>query len=91
MGNAPRIAVSAIELAPAAAILEPRRSEPPLPEVLVAADDVRAFNDLLVSVRERRFEATFDDTPVATPWATTHLTLAPINIEPLDQPATNNN
>ena len=61
-----------------------------IPEVLIDADTRQGLLQLLYSVRERRFEATFDQTP-PTPWAMSELTIAPLTIEPLDPPAANNN
>jgi hypothetical protein len=65
--------------------------EPAMPEVILDPENVEAFRQLIVSVRERRFEATFDETSASTPWEMTDLTVAPpIIIEPLEQPAANN-
>jgi hypothetical protein len=52
--------------------------EPPLPEVIVAARDVEALRQFVSSVRDRRFVASFDETPASTPWVMTELSIAPI-------------
>jgi hypothetical protein len=62
-----------------------------VPEVLIAADSRLAFQQFIESAVERRFEATFDETPVSTPWTMTELTVAPLTIEPLNPPAADNN
>ncbi len=62
-----------------------------MPEVLIAPDNRQGLTQLLDGVRERRFEATFDETPAATPWVTTDLTMAPLSIEPLVEPPAVNN
>ena len=65
--------------------------EPALPEVVVDPVNAQAFQQLIVSARERRFEASFDDNPLSTPWEIAELTgPPPIIIEPLDPPAANN-
>lgn len=61
-----------------------------MPEVLIAPDNREGLLQLLDGVRERRFEATFDETPASTPWAMSELIVAPLIIEPLDPPAANN-
>ena len=61
-----------------------------MPEVIVDPEDVRAFQQLITSTRERRFEATFDSTPPSTAWAMTELSVAPIVIEPLEPSVANN-
>jgi hypothetical protein len=38
---------------------------------------------LLDGVHERRFEATFDQTPPSTAWTMSELTLEPLTVEPL--------
>lgn len=62
-----------------------------VPEVLIAPDSRLAFQQFIESAVERRFEATFDETPVSTPWTMTELTVAPLTIEPLNPPAADNN
>ena len=62
-----------------------------MPEVLIAPDSRLAFQQLIESAVERRFEATFDETPVSTPWTMTELTVTPLTIEPLNPPAADNN
>jgi len=64
--------------------------EPAMPEVLIAPEDTQAFQQLLISVSERRFEASFDENVPPTPWEMTELTVPPITIEPLETPAANN-
>ena len=59
-------------------------SEPPLPEVIVAADDVESFLQVVSGARDLRFVASFDDTPVSTPWAMTELSIAPIAVGALE-------
>ncbi len=61
-----------------------------MPEVLIAPDNREGLLQLLDGVRERRFEATFDETPASTPWAMSELIVAPLIIEPLDPPVANN-
>jgi len=61
-----------------------------MPEVIIAPDNREGLLQLLNGVRERRFEATFDETPASTPWALSELTVAPLIIEPLEPPAANN-
>ena len=38
------------------------------------------FEKLIASAQERRFEATFDETPATTPWVISDLTVAPLSI-----------
>ena len=65
-------------------------SEPPLPEVIVAAGDVEAFLQFVSGARDLRFVASFDETPVSTTWAMTELSIAPIVGAPESAPAHNN-
>jgi hypothetical protein len=58
--------------------------DPSIPEVIIDPEDVKAFQQLIVSTSERRFEASFDATPPETAWVTTELSVAPIVIEPLE-------
>jgi len=68
----------------------PKR-QPAVPEVIVDPGNVQALQQLIVSARERRFEASFDDNPQSIPWETVELTgPPPIIIEPLDPSAANN-
>jgi hypothetical protein len=66
-------------------------AEPALPEVIVAANDVEALRQLLVSLNEHTFVASFDETPVSTPWAMTSLSVVPIGGDPLDSPPAHKN
>jgi hypothetical protein len=61
-----------------------------IPEVLIAADNRLGLMQLLDGVRERRFEATFDETPASTPWVMTELTVPPLTSEPIETPTSNN-
>jgi hypothetical protein len=65
--------------------------EPARLEVVVDPENAQAFQQLIGSARERRFEASFDDNPPSTPWEIAELTgPPPIIIEPLEPPAANN-
>jgi hypothetical protein len=64
--------------------------ERPVPEVIVNPEEMRAFQQLVISTRERRFEASFDPTPSSTSWAMTELSIAPIVIEPLEPSVADN-
>ena len=55
-------------------------SEPPLPEVIIAAEDVEAFLQFVSGARDLRFVASFDETPASTPWVMTELSIAPIAV-----------
>ena len=69
----------------------PQAVEPPLPEVMVAAEDVEALRLFLNSAHDLRFAASFDQTSASTAWAMNELAVPPITIEPLDAaPARNN-
>lgn len=71
--------------------LKPATPQPKITEVIIAADSRHALMQLLESVHERRFEATFEETPPSTPWAMSELSVAPLTIEPLNTPVSNNN
>lgn len=45
-----------------------RTPEPPLPEVMIAAGDIKALREFLAAANEVRFVASFDVTPAPTPW-----------------------
>jgi hypothetical protein len=60
-------------------------------EVLIDTDGRQALIDLMHSAVERRFEATFDETPTSRPWLMSELAIAPLTIEPLNPPAAENN
>lgn len=66
-------------------------TEPPLPEVMIASGDVEALRQLLVSLNEHTFVASFDETPVSTPWVMTNLSVAPIGGDLLDSAPAHNN
>jgi hypothetical protein len=66
-------------------------AEPPLPEVIIAAEDVEAFRQFVSSARDVRFVASFDETPVSTPWVTTELSIAPIAVGALESAPLHNN
>lgn len=66
-------------------------TEPPLPEVIIAADDVEAFLQFVNSARDLRFIASFDETPVSTPWVMTELSIAPIAVGALESAPAHNN
>jgi hypothetical protein len=65
--------------------------EPPLPEVIIAADDVEAVRQFVNGARDRRFVATFEESPTPTAWAMNDLAIAPITIEPLEASHSHNN
>ena len=67
----------------------PRRTS--LPEVLIDHEQVRAIHDLAVAARERRFEVIFSNRPPSDPVMTTDLSVAPLDIEPLNSPDHVNN
>ena len=63
------------------------RSKQSLPEVLISADDAKAFQQLIAGVREGRFELSFaEDAPVTGSREVTELIVPPIAIEPLNWP-----
>jgi len=66
-------------------------TEPPLPEVIIAADDVEAFLQFVSGARDLRFVASFDETPVSTPWVMTELSIAPIAVGALESAPAHNN
>jgi hypothetical protein len=65
--------------------------ESKMPEVIIASDTRDGLMQFIASARERRFEASFDETPASTPWAMSELVVAPLTIEPLTRPAADNN
>ena len=65
--------------------------EPPFPDVIIAAGDVEALRQLLVSLNEHTFVASFDETPVSTPWVMTNLSIAPIGGDLVDSASAHNN
>lgn len=89
------VAVPAFKSATSATPPAPARiaipNESPLPEVIIAADDVQALHQLVTSASERRFLASFDETPASTPWVISELGVPPIIIEPLDTTRVHNN
>jgi hypothetical protein len=90
IAEAPTIHFTSVTSPRIAALTNPERPTT-LTQVVVAADDVRAFREFVASARERRFEIAFDDTPSVTSWMTTELTVEPLTIEPLLEPAAINN
>jgi hypothetical protein len=69
----------------------PARKEPSLPEVIIAAEDVKALRQFVNDARDLRFVASFDETPPSTPWVMTELSIAPVAGDALDPaPARNN-
>jgi hypothetical protein len=66
-------------------------SELPLPEVIIAADDVEAFLQFVSGARDLRFIASFDETPVSTPWVITELSIAPIAVGVLESAPAHDN
>jgi hypothetical protein len=71
-------------------LIRDARTSPEMLEVIVDPGGVRAFHQLVISTRERAFEASFDDNVPSTPWAMTDLSMPPIIIPPLEPPAANN-
>jgi hypothetical protein len=71
-------------------LIRDTRTSPEMLEVIVDPGGVRAFHQLVISTRERAFEASFDDNVPSTPWAMTDLSMPPIIILPLEPPAANN-
>jgi hypothetical protein len=65
--------------------------DPPLPEVIIAAEDVEAVRQFVSGARDRRFVATFEDAPTPTAWVMNDLAIAPITVEPLDSTESHNN
>jgi hypothetical protein len=61
-----------------------------MPEVIVDPNAMQAFRQFVTGVRERRFEASFDENVPSTPWAMTELSVPLITVEPLERPAANN-
>lgn len=88
----PRVTQSHLVASPPTfASVELSSSQPKMPEVIIAPDSRHALMELLENARERRFEATFDETPPSAPWAMNDLSVEPLVIEPLDPPTANNN
>ena len=90
IARAPIVGGSPLRLYSSSNVLGREAVSSGMPPVIISADDVRAFQELIASAQERRFEATFDETPPSTPWAMSELTVAPLTIEPLNPPAENN-
>jgi hypothetical protein len=65
--------------------------DPPLPEVIIADDDVEAVRQFVSGARDRRFVATFEEAPIPTAWVMNDLAIAPITVEPLDSTQSHNN
>jgi hypothetical protein len=83
--------VGPIEIStPANAPFRDTRPSPEMPEVLVDPNQVQAFQQLVISARERRFEASFEERPPSAPWVMTELSVPPITIAPLDPPTAHN-
>jgi hypothetical protein len=75
---------------PAKVLLRYSPAPPDMPEVIVDPNAVQAFRHYVTSVSERRFEASFDDNAISTPWDMTELSVPAITVEPLERPAANN-
>ena len=69
----------------------PEPLEPPLPEVIVATEDVEALRRFLTDAHDLRFVASFDETPASTPWVMTELSVAPIGGDGLNPVPSQNN
>lgn len=65
--------------------------EPPLPEVIIAPEDLKAVQQFVSSASELTFVASFEETPSPSPWVMNDLAVPPIMIEPLDSAAAHNN
>jgi hypothetical protein len=65
--------------------------EPPLPEVIIAPEDVEALQQFVAGTRQLRFVASFDETPASTPWVITDLSFSPVSIEQSDPAPVHNN
>lgn len=65
--------------------------EPPLPEVIIAPEDVEALRQFVIGAHELRFVASFDETPAPIPWVMTELSVSPMTIEPSDSVPVHNN
>lgn len=77
-------------LRPAALAKAGTAAEPPMPEVIIAPDDIKALQQFVASANALRF-APLDDTPASTSPIVTALTIPPLTISPLDpEPSTNN-
>jgi hypothetical protein len=69
----------------------PAPVEPTVPEVIIPPGDIEALQQFMASATELRFVASFEETPVPTPWVVTELTIPPLTITPLDpEPSMNN-
>jgi hypothetical protein len=87
----PSVVVPTFRSAKAARRPSPARKEPPLPEVIIAAEDVKALRQFVSDARALRFVASFDETPPSTRFVMNDLAVPPITIEPLySAPARNN-
>jgi hypothetical protein len=75
---------------PAARSLTSIPSEPPLPEVIIAAKDVEALSQFVRDMNDLQFVASFDETPASAPWVVSDLTIAPIGSNGLDATLHNN-
>jgi hypothetical protein len=85
------LVVPTFRSAKASAQRSPELAEHPLPEVIVAAEDVEALRRFLSDAHDLRFVASFDETPESTPWVMTELIVAPIAGEaPNPTPSQNN-
>ena len=91
IARAPIVGASPLRLYSSSNVLGREAVSSGMPLVIISADDVRAFQELIASAQERRFEATFDETPATTPWVISDLTVAPLSIEPLVAPPAINN
>ncbi len=68
-----------------------KTAEPPLPEVIIAPDDVEGLQQFVAGARQLRFVASFDETPASTPWVITDLSVSPVSTEPSDLAPAHNN
>ena len=75
----------AADVRTAKASTAPSVVEPPLPEVILAAADVKALHQFVASATERRFLASFEEPPASTPWVMNDLSITPITVEPLER------
>ena len=87
----PTAVSSDITIRPVPGVERETARERSVPEVLISTADVLAFDEFVAGARQRRFEATFDGTPPETVRMTTELTVPPLTIEPLVEPAAVNN
>jgi hypothetical protein len=91
VARAPVVGASPLRLSSASDVLKREPVSSAMPAVLISSDAARAFQELVASARDRRFEASFDETPPSTAWALSELTVAPLSIEPLVEPPAINN